>query len=87
MENLKIQKMLEMLENGELVRGSYQRTPSHDLKKSREIVGDILKNKFAGALTFSKNPENALPDPLRKLERHRALSESEVKRWMQPQET
>ena len=60
MENLKIEKMLEMLENGELVRGSYQRTPSHDLKKSREIVGDILKGKFAGALTFSANPENEI---------------------------
>ena len=60
MENFKIQKMLEMLENGELVRGSYQRTPSHDLKKSREIIGDILKGKFAGALTFSKNPENGI---------------------------
>ena len=60
MENLKIQKMLEMLENGELTRGSYQRTPSHDLKKSREIVGDILKGKFAGALTFSVNKENGI---------------------------
>ena len=38
MENLKIEKMLEMLEKGELVRGTYQRTPSHDLKKSREII-------------------------------------------------
>ena len=60
MENLKIEKMLEMLEKGELVRGTYQRTPSHDLKKSREIIGDILKNKFAGALTFSKNPEGEI---------------------------
>lgn len=60
MENLKIEKMLEMMENGELVRGTYQRTPSHDLKKSREIIGDILKNKFAGALTFSTNPENGI---------------------------
>ena len=57
MENLKIEKLMEMLGKGELVRGSYQRTPSHDLKKSREIVGDILKNKFAGALTFSKNSD------------------------------
>lgn len=60
MEKIKIQNLMEMLEKGELVRGSYQRTPSHDLKKSREIVGDILKNKFAGALTFSKNPENGI---------------------------
>lgn len=60
MKNLKISELMEMLEKGELVRGSYQRTPSHDLKKSREIVGDILKNKFAGALTFSKNPENGI---------------------------
>ena len=58
MENLKIEKLMEMLGKGELIRGSYQRTPSHDLKKSREIIGDILKSKFAGALTFSKNPEN-----------------------------
>ena len=57
---MKIEKLMEMLEKGELVRGSYQRTPSHDLKKSREIVGDILKNKFAGALTFSKNPEGEI---------------------------
>ena len=60
MEKMKIEKLMEMLEKGELVRGSYQRTPSHDLKKSREIVGDILKNKFAGALTFSKNPEGEI---------------------------
>ena len=60
MENLKIEKLMEMLGKGELIRGSYQRTPSHDLKKSREIVGDILKNKFAGALTFSTNPENGI---------------------------
>ena len=60
MEKIKIEKLMEMLGKGELIRGSYQRTPSHDLKKSREIVGDILKNKFAGALTFSKNPENGI---------------------------
>ena len=60
MKNLKISELLEMLEKGELVRGTYQRTPSHDLKKSREIVGDILKNKFTGPLTFSKNPENEI---------------------------
>lgn len=60
MEKMKIEKMLEMLGNGELIRGTYQRTPSHDLKKSREIIGDILKNKFAGALTFSTNPENGI---------------------------
>lgn len=62
MESLKIEKMLEMLGNGTLVRGSYQRTPSHDLNKSREIVGDILKCKFAGALTFSVNPENGIAE-------------------------
>lgn len=60
MKNLKISELMEMLEKGELIRGSYQRTPSHDLKKSREIVGDILKNKFAGALTFSKNQESGV---------------------------
>ena len=60
MKFLKISELLEMLEKGELVRGTYQRTPSHDLKKSREIVGDILKNKFTGPLTFSKNPENEI---------------------------
>ena len=60
MENMKIEKLLEMLGKGELVRGSYQRTPSHDLKKSREIVGDILKGKFAGALTFSRNSDNGI---------------------------
>ena len=60
MENLKIEELMEMLKKGELIRGSYQRTPSHDLKKAREIIGDILKNKFAGALTFSKNPENGI---------------------------
>lgn len=62
MKNLKIENLLKMLEEGTLVRGSYQRTPSHDLKKSREILNDILKRKFAGALTFSVNPENGITE-------------------------
>ena len=45
MERIKIEKLMEVLGNGELIRGTYQRTPRHDLKKSREIMGDILKNK------------------------------------------
>lgn len=54
MEERSIKELLEGVKGGSIIREGLQRTPSHDLKKSSEILTAIMCGKYAGVLHFSK---------------------------------
>ena len=53
-QNYTIRELLEMLENGGLIRENFQRTPSHDDKKALEIIGSITSGRYSGILTLAE---------------------------------
>ena len=60
MKNQKITvgEILEGVKSGEIIRETFQRTPSHDTKKALEILNNIRCGRYAGGLTFAEIAEN-----------------------------
>lgn len=52
--------LIKGVNNGEIIREAYQRTPSHDLKFSRAIIDSILNNKDIGVITLAECENNKI---------------------------
>ena len=53
-KSYKIRELLEMLENGGIIRENFQRTPSHDDKKALEIISSIQNKSYSGIITLAE---------------------------------
>lgn len=57
-EERTVKELLEGLKGGLLIREGLQRTPSHDTKKSNEIISSIFAGRYCGALHFATIKDN-----------------------------
>ena len=59
-EKRKVSELMEGIEGGLIIREGLQRTPSHDLKKSADILTSAFDGKYAGCLHFAKLEDGTL---------------------------
>ena len=60
MKNYKVNEMVEMVKNGQMVREMYQRTPSHDKKFGQGIIKSLLNGQDINIITLAKTETGKL---------------------------